>query len=138
MRIERQVLLFLHGKRLSIDTLINGDHGSERWTPALSNEWGRLAQRNDTGVEATDTIEIIKFPQVPVNRKITYATFVCNHRPLKDVNLRICLVIGGDKLTYAFGTTGINEGSIKIISTRHSIEIQCTIFGAPRIHFYKK
>ena len=71
------------GNRLSIDTLLYGSDG-KKWIPALSNEWGRLAQVNNTGVEATDRIEFIINVCVPPDRKVTYASFVCDHRPLKD------------------------------------------------------
>ena len=88
------------GKKLSIDILLQGDDGKTKWTPALSNEWGRLAQGNNAGVESTDTIEFIDHLHVPKDRKITYASFVCDHRPLKDEKWRIRLVVGGDKLPY--------------------------------------
>lgn len=55
----------------------------KKWKPALSNEWGRLAQDNDTGVKHTDTIQFIAKEDVPMENKVTYASFVCNHRPLK-------------------------------------------------------
>ena len=31
------------GKKQSLDKLLNRIHGTTRWQPALSNEWGRLA-----------------------------------------------------------------------------------------------
>jgi len=34
------------------------------------------------------------------NKEITYATFVCDHCPLKDEKWRVRCVVGGDKLTY--------------------------------------
>ena len=46
-------------------------------------------------VESTDTIEFINHCKVPTNRKVTYASFVCDHRPLKDEQWRIRLVVGG-------------------------------------------
>ena len=88
------------GKQLSIDNLLHGEHRNTRWKPALSNEWGRLAQGNNTGVEAMDNMSIITYAQVPIERKVTCASFVCNHRPLKDEKWRICLVVRGDKLKY--------------------------------------
>ena len=35
-----------------------------------------------------------------MENKVTYASFVCNHRPLKDEKWRIRLVVGGDKLEF--------------------------------------
>ena len=51
------------------------------------------------GVTATDTIEFVVHSAVPTGRDITYATFVCDHRPLKTEKWRVRLVVGGDKLT---------------------------------------
>ena len=70
------------------------------WTQALSNEIGRLAQGNDAGVDYTDCFEFIHKHEVPAGRKVTYANFVCDHRPLKPEPFRIRLVVGGDKLDY--------------------------------------
>ena len=46
-------------KTLRMDDLINGKDGRLRWIPAMSNEWGRLAQGNDAGITATDTVDFI-------------------------------------------------------------------------------
>ena len=89
------------GKKQSIDALINGPDAKPKWLPALSNEWGRLAQGNDAGVEATDTIQFVAFSDVPLDKKVTYASFVCSYRPLKKEKWRIRLVVGGDKLEYS-------------------------------------
>ena len=82
------------GKILSIDTLLHGSDGKNHWIPALSNEWGRLKQVNNTGVEATGTIEFINHVSVPPDIKVTYASFVCDHGPLKDEKWRVRLVVG--------------------------------------------
>ena len=57
------------GKKLSVDNLITSKDAIKRWLPALSNEWGRLAQSNDAGVEYTNTIEFIHHKDVPKNKK---------------------------------------------------------------------
>ena len=88
------------GKKQTLDNLLNGSHGKSRWSPALSNKWGRLAQGNSNGVESTDTIDFIHSAEVPHNKKVTYASFACDHRPLKDEQWRIRIVVGGDKLPY--------------------------------------
>ena len=72
------------GKRLSIYFLLQGGDGKSKLTPALSNEWGRLDQGNNAGVESIDTIKFIKNFKVLTDRKVAYASFVCDHRPLKD------------------------------------------------------
>ena len=67
------------GKKLSIDTLINGEDGDTRWKLALSNEWGRLSQGNNAGVDQTDTIKFVAFNTVPLEKKVAYVSFICNH-----------------------------------------------------------
>ena len=53
--------------------------------------------------------------------KNTYVRFVCDHCPLKTEELRIRLVVGGDKLEYEFDsgspTTGFTETKILLNST---------------------
>ena len=66
----------------------------------MSNELGRLVQGNDAGVQSTDCMEFIYKHEVPDGRKVTYANFVCDHRPLKSEPFRIRLVVGGDRLEY--------------------------------------
>ena len=87
------------GKKENIDSLLKGPE-RERWLQAASNEFGRLAQGNKYGVKATDTINFIPKSDVPHDRKVTYGSFVCDYRPLKDDPYRIRLVVGGDKLDY--------------------------------------
>ena len=86
--------------KISIDALLTGEHGKSRWKPALSNEWGRLTQSNDADVEATDTIKFVPFQDVSTDNKVTYASFVCNHRPQKDEEWCIQLAVGDDCLEY--------------------------------------
>ena len=88
------------GHKLSLDTLLGGENGGSRWQPALSNRWGRLAQGNDAGVAGTNTIKFVPYRDVQKDNKVTYASFVCDHRPLKDEIKRISLVVGGDKLEF--------------------------------------
>ena len=87
------------GKKETLDSL-RSSHNGDRWEVALSNEWGCLAQGNTHGVTSTDTIDFIHFNRVPSNRDVTYATFVCDHRPLKSEPWRVRIVVGGDKFLY--------------------------------------
>ena len=48
----------------------------------------------------TDTIDFISKYNIPRQQKVTYATFVCDHRPLKSEPWRVRCVVGGDKLDY--------------------------------------
>jgi len=92
-------ILHKDGTRQSLDSLITGEN-KHVWINGLSNELGRLAQGNKNNVEFTDTIEFILKSDVPQNSKVTYANFVCTHRPLKTEPWRVRLVAGGDKLEY--------------------------------------
>ena len=87
------------GKKETINSLRASTQG-HRWETALSNEWGRLAQGNVHGVQSTDTIDFVYYNEVPKNKDVTYASFVCDHRPLKSEPWRVRIVFGGDKLTY--------------------------------------
>ena len=69
------------GARESIDSLLKKNFIV--WNKSLGNEWGCHAQGNIHCLKATDTIEFIPITQVPANAKVTYASFVCDHRPLK-------------------------------------------------------
>ena len=42
--------------------------------------------------------------QIPPHKKVTYASFVCDHRPLKSEPWKVRLVVGGDKLSYPYDT----------------------------------
>ena len=66
------------GKKETIDSLLQGNMG------ALSNELGRLAQGVEDRVIGTDTIDFIPKSQVPNTKKVTYANFICDYRPLKS------------------------------------------------------
>ena len=46
------------GIKQSVEQFLNGEHGTTRWQPAMSNEWGRLATGNQAGVQYTDTIDL--------------------------------------------------------------------------------
>ena len=43
--------------------------------------------------------------QIPTNKKVTDANFVCDHCPLKFEPWRVCLVVGGNKLHYRGDTS---------------------------------
>ena len=93
---------------------------TKRWTLELSNEWGRLGQRNTAGDESTDTVDFIPYNEEPQEKKFTYASFVYDHCPLKDEIWRILHVVGGDELEYKFDScslaTNLLETKILFIS----------------------
>ena len=87
------------GKKETVDSLIEGSN-SKIWMRSLSNEWGRLAQGNQNNINGTDTIDFIFQHEVPKEKDVTYATFVCDYRPLKEEVYRIRITVGGDRLSY--------------------------------------
>ena len=87
------------GTKETIDSLLSGPNW-DIWVKSLSNEWGRLAQGNIHGVRSTDTIEFIHHHEVPTDRDVTYAAFVCDYRALKEEPYRIRITVGGDQLSY--------------------------------------
>ena len=87
------------GKKETIDSLWASTNGAV-WEQALSNEWGWLAQSNANGITYTDTIDFIPKNLVPKNLDVTYASFVCDNRPLKSEPWRVWIVVGGDRLSY--------------------------------------
>jgi hypothetical protein len=85
------------GRKETIDSLLNGKMKAT-WAIAISNELGRLSQGIQDRVVPTDTIDFIKKSEIPNNKKVTYANFICDYRPLKSEPYRVRLTVGGDKL----------------------------------------
>jgi hypothetical protein len=94
----------LTGERETMDTLLQGIDGIN-WSQALCNEWDRLAEGRLGTVKGTCTIEFIHPSELPNGHKVTYGSFVCDHKPLKPEPQRVCLTVGGDKLDYPFDTS---------------------------------
>ena len=88
------------GVKQSLRTLLKGND-KFIWFRSLSNEFGRLAQGNGFNIKGTDTIDFISPQDVPPDHPVTYASFVCDYRPLKEEKYRVRLVVGGDKLHYS-------------------------------------
>ena len=86
-----------HGNRQTLRKLLTGTD-KKRWNKCVSMEIGRLAQGNIHGVVHTDTIKFIFKEEIPTDEKVTYAQFVCDHRPNKPELYRVRCVGGGDKL----------------------------------------
>ena len=108
------------GRKMKILDLLQGDD-RVRWNKSMSNELGRLAQGNIHGVKYSDTMRFIHKDKVPPNKKVTYANFRADYRPLKPEPYRIRCVVGGDKLEYesdtASPTTDLLETKLLINST---------------------
>ena len=88
------------GNKLNIDKLITNPTTSPIWIKSLENELGRLSQGFQDRVTPQDALDFISFDEVPRDRKVTYANFVCDYRPLKTEKFRVRMTIGGDKLDY--------------------------------------
>ena len=114
-----------NGKKESLESLMKKD--PIKWGKALSNEWGRLAQGNKHGVVATNTILFITKDEIPQGRDITYASFVCDYRPLKSEPFRIRIVAGGDCLSY-----GEDSGSPATDLLETKLLLNSTISDADR------
>ena len=71
------------GNKMSIDKLISDPVLAKVWQPALENELGRLSQGFKKRVQAQDAMDFIAYTEIPQDRKITYANFICDYRPLK-------------------------------------------------------
>ena len=81
----------------TIDSLLKGPD-RHVWIKSLSNDWGRLAQGNDTGTKGTDAIRLIPKSAVPHGKKVTHASMACDYRPLKDEKSRVRITVDGDKM----------------------------------------
>jgi hypothetical protein len=72
-------------------------------------------------VTGTGTLFFIPKAQVPKDRKVTYANFVCNIHPQKTETHRVRMTAGGDKLDYpddaSSPTVSMLDAKIHINST---------------------
>jgi hypothetical protein len=95
------------GKVETIDSLLRGPDAL-KWYQSLTNEWGRCTQGVtksrpvDAHIGGNNTMYFIRPHQVPADRKVTYATFVCTMRPGKAEPWRIRMTVGGNLLDVAF------------------------------------
>ena len=88
------------GKRRTLDSLLQDKTTSPIWSAALENKLGQLSQGFQNRVKAQDAMDFIFHNEIPSDRKITYANFVCDYRPLKSEKFRVRMTVGGDKLDY--------------------------------------
>ena len=93
------------GKKRSIDSLLQDNTTNSIWSTALENEVGRLSQGFKDRVKAQDAMDFIYHNEIPTDRKVTYANFVCDYRPLKSEKFRVRMTVGGDKLDYFDNTS---------------------------------
>ena len=88
------------GKKLNYRQLIGNPATNGTWSTSAANEFGRLAQGVGDRITGTDTIFFITKDQMPADRRATYMTFVCDHKPHKKEKDRTRIVVGGDLVDY--------------------------------------
>ena len=84
------------GKQLEYKQLINHPDSTICQTGQRSsaNEFGRLVQGVGGWIEGTETIKFLHYHEMPMNRRPTYAHFVCDIRPQKTKQERTRLTVG--------------------------------------------
>ena len=55
----------------------------EVWEKSSANKFGRLMKGLKRRTQGTETMKCIQKHEVPYNKKVTYAQFVCDYRPQK-------------------------------------------------------
>jgi hypothetical protein len=73
---------------------------AKAWQYSTANDFGRLAQCLKRGIIGTDTIEFTPRSDIPRDRNVTYAGFVCTIRPQKAEQERTRLTVGGNLIDY--------------------------------------
>jgi hypothetical protein len=142
------------GKQGSLKKLLLGPE-AKIWERSLANEWGRLLSHGigtsrpaNEQIKGTSTIVFITKTQVPQDRKVTYANFICNIRPQKSETHRVRMTAGGDKLDYpgdaSSPTVSMLDAKIHINSTisdahkgaRHlGLDIKNYYLGTPMSYY---
>ncbi len=72
----------------------------KRWSNAMCNELGRLAQGYKNQVQFTNCIHFIAFSDIPPDKLPTYARIVAELRPQKEDPYRIRITAGGNLVFY--------------------------------------
>ena len=128
------------GKKETIRSLLENPATTEVWSQSSSNEYGRLLKGNKAGIQGTNTMEPCKLQDIPSGKAITYATTVCDYRPLKKETHRSRLVVGGDKLPYAHDVaapaTSLLEAKILFNSSQLANEKRCFLVLTLKIFSY--
>ena len=88
------------GKAMEYRDLIRDPLTQEDWFLSAANAFGRLAQGVGNRIKGTDTIFFIRKDEVPRDRTVTYARFVCTYRPQKSEPNQTRLTVGGNLIDY--------------------------------------
>ena len=78
---------------------MNGED-KQFWNKNISNEWVRLVKDNRYGIKGAKTIRFIRKYEVPKERDVTNATFVCDFKPPKQETYRVRITVTGDRLLF--------------------------------------
>ena len=89
----------------------------EVWEKSSANEFGRIMKGLKRGIQGTDIMKFIQKHEVPYNKKVTYARFVCDYRPQKEEKERTRINMGGDRIDYQGEVSTKTEGltTIKLL-----------------------
>ena len=93
------------GTSMEYRALITNPTTRDDWLHSAANEFGRCAQGVGKCIKGTDTIPFIRHADVPSDRKVTYARFVCTLRPQKTEVQRTRLTVGGNLIDYPGDTS---------------------------------
>ena len=101
------------GKKMTLCALLKDPSTTEIWSRSASNEFGRLMNGNRAGVLGTQAMTMVHPSTISQDQAITYASMVCDYRPLKIEAHRCRLVVGGDKLPYASDSAALAANLIE-------------------------
>ena len=89
------------GKKLSYQQLIKRKNLEDVWKTSFANEFGRLMKGVGSRMKSgTETMEPVKFYNIPADRKAVYCKNAVDIRPEKAETHRSRLVVGGDQIEY--------------------------------------
>ena len=88
------------GKKKEYRQLLREPETSAAWTHSSANEFGRLFQGVGGRIKGTNTCFFIHKHEVPADKRVTYARFVCSERPQKTEVNRTRLTVGGNLINY--------------------------------------
>ena len=72
------------GKKLTLRQLLKNPETNQTCAKSSSNEFGRLMNGNTDGIHGTNTMQMVAPANIPQTKKVTYASMVCDYRPLKS------------------------------------------------------
>ena len=101
-RLNQQIhhIFYPKGNKILIENLLLDPIMARVWQPVLESELGTLSQGFNNRVKAQDAMEFIAYSDIPKDRNLRYANFICDYCPLKTEQFRARMTIGGDRLEY--------------------------------------